>query len=278
MAEGATGTITQVMGAVVDAEFPSGELPEIHNALLVQTEDGKEPLVLEVQQHLSDDQVRCVAMDATDGLRRGQPVEDTTGPITAPVGESVLGRIFNVLGRPIDGGAELDGAERLPIHRPPPHFSEQVTEQVIFETGIKVVDLIAPFTRGGKIGVFGGAGVGKTVIIQELISSLAREHGGYSVFAGVGERTREGTQLYKEMEEAGVLDKLAMVFGQMNEPPGVRLRVALTGLTMAEHFRDGGRDVLLFIDNIFRFGKTFVRLKRALAGKGLKLKRALFEE
>ena len=253
MAEGATGTVTQVMGAVVDAEFPSGELPEIHNALQVQAQDGGEPLVLEVQQHLSDDQVRCVAMDATDGLRRGQPVADTGGPITTPVGEPVLGRIFNVLGRPIDGGAAVGEAERLPIHRPPPRFSEQVTERVVFETGIKVIDLIAPFTRGGKIGVIGGAGVGKTVIIQELISSLAREHGGYSVFAGVGERTREGTQLYKEMEEAGVLDKLAMVFGQMNEPPGVRLRVALTGLTMAEHFRDRGGDVLLFIDNIFRF-------------------------
>ncbi|MDD9988659.1 MAG: F0F1 ATP synthase subunit beta [Spirochaetaceae bacterium] len=253
MAEGANGTITQVIGAVVDVEFPAGELPAIHNALQVQAADGEEPLVLEVQQHLSDDQVRCVAMDATDGLRRGQAVEDTAGPITVPVGETVLGRIFNVLGRPIDGGEAVEGAERLPIHRPPPQFREQVTEQVISETGIKVIDLVAPFTRGGKVGVFGGAGVGKTVIIQELISSLAREHGGYSVFAGVGERTREGTQLYKEMEEAGVIDKLAMVFGQMNEPPGVRLRVGLTGLTMAEHFRDQGRDVLLFIDNIFRF-------------------------
>ena len=253
MAEGATGTIIQVMGAVVDVEFPSGELPEIHNSLQIPAHDGGEPLVLEVQQHISGDQVRCVAMDATDGLRRGQPVRDTGGSITAPVGQPVLGRIFNVLGRPIDGGAEVVEAERLPIHRPPPRFSDQVTEQVIFETGIKVIDLIAPFTRGGKIGVIGGAGVGKTIIIQELISSLAREHGGYSVFAGVGERTREGTQLYKEMQEAGVLDKLAMVFGQMNEPPGVRLRVALTGLTMAEHFRDEGSDVLLFIDNIFRF-------------------------
>ena len=256
MAEGATGTITQVMGAVVDVEFPSGELPEIHNALQAQAgggEDG-ETLVMEVQQHLSGDQVRCVAMDATDGLRRGQPVRDSGGAITTPVGPPVLGRIFNVLGRPIDGGAAIAAdAERLPIHRPPPRFSEQVTEQAIFETGIKVIDLIAPFTRGGKIGVIGGAGVGKTIIILELIASLAREHGGYSVFAGVGERTREGTQLYKEMQEAGVLDKLAMVFGQMNEPPGVRLRVALTGLTMAEHFRDEGRDVLLFIDNIFRF-------------------------
>lgn len=255
MTESATGTVTQVMGAVVDAEFPSGELPQIHNALQVQVQaqNGGEPLVLEVQQHLGDDQVRCVAMDATDGLRRGQPVRDTGGPITTPVGPPVLGRIFNVLGRPIDGGAAVDEAQRLPIHRPPPPFSEQVTEQVVFETGMKVIDLIAPFTRGGKVGVIGGAGVGKTVIIQELISSLAREHDGYSVFAGVGERTREGTQLYKEMQEAGVLDKLTMVFGQMNEPPGVRLRVALTGLTMAEHFRDGGRDVLLFIDNIFRF-------------------------
>ena len=253
MAESATGTVTQVIGAVVDVEFPAGELPAIHNALQVQAADGEESLVLEVQQHLSNDQVRCVAMDATDGLRRGQAVENTGGPITVPVGETVLGRIFNVLGRPIDGREAVAEAERLPIHRPPPQFREQVTEQVISETGIKVIDLVAPFTRGGKVGVFGGAGVGKTVIIQELISSLAREHGGYSVFAGVGERTREGTQLYKEMEEAGVIDKLAMVFGQMNEPPGVRLRVGLTGLTMAEHFRDQGRDVLLFIDNIFRF-------------------------
>lgn len=251
--EGATGRITQVTGAVVDVEFPAGELPKIHNSLHVHTRGNEDPLVIEVQQHLSDAQVRCVAMDATDGLRRGQKVTDTASPITTPVGTEVLGRIFNVLGRPIDGGDTVDEAERLPIHRPPPQFSEQVTEQVIFETGIKVIDLIAPFTRGGKVGVIGGAGVGKTVIIQELISSLAREHDGYSVFAGVGERTREGTQLYKEMQEAGVLEKLAMVFGQMNEPPGVRLRVALTGLTMAEHFRDQGRDVLLFIDNIFRF-------------------------
>jgi F-type H+-transporting ATPase subunit beta len=251
--EGSTGRITQVTGAVVDVEFPAGELPEIHNSLHVHTQGSENPLVIEVQQHLSDAQVRCVAMDATDGLRRGQKVTDTASPITTPVGTEVLGRIFNVLGQPIDGGDTVDEAERLPIHRPPPQFSEQVTEQVIFETGIKVIDLIAPFTRGGKVGVIGGAGVGKTVIIQELISSLAREHDGYSVFAGVGERTREGTQLYKEMQEAGVLEKLAMVFGQMNEPPGVRLRVALTGLTMAEHFRDQGRDVLLFIDNIFRF-------------------------
>ncbi len=252
MTKGTAGQIVQVLGAVVDAKFPSEHLPEIYHALEVPRE-GKDSLILEVQQHLGGDIVRTVAMDATDGLRRGQLVIDTGAPISVPVGPASLGRIFNVLGRPVDGRGPVESDTYYPIHRPAPEFKDQVTKAEIFETGIKVIDLIAPFTKGGKTGVFGGAGVGKTVIIMELISSLAREHGGYSVFAGVGERTREGTQLYKEMQEAGVLDKLCMVFGQMNEPPGVRLRVALTGLTMAEYFRDEGRDVLLFIDNIFRF-------------------------
>jgi F-type H+-transporting ATPase subunit beta len=253
MAKGTAGRVTQVMGAVVDVEFPTEELPEIYHALEIEREGDQESLVLEVQQHLSNDIVRTVAMDATDGLRRGQAAIDTGAAISVPVGPVTLGRIFNVLGRPVDQQGPVDADTYYPIHRPAPEFKDQVTKAEIFETGMKVIDLIAPFTRGGKTGVFGGAGVGKTVIIMELISSLAREHGGYSVFAGVGERTREGTQLYKEMEEAGVLDKLCMVFGQMNEPPGVRLRVGLTGLTLAEYFRDEGRDVLLFIDNIFRF-------------------------
>ena len=252
----ADGRIVQVVGAVVDVEFPAGRLPEIHHALEVLAPDAEEDaarLVLEVQQHLSGAVVRTVAMDTTDGLRRGQRVLNTGAPITVPVGEATLGRIFNVTGRPVDQRGPVAAAERYPIHRPAPAFTDQVTRVEVFETGIKVIDLIAPFTKGGKTGVFGGAGVGKTIIIQELISSLAREHGGFSVFAGVGERTREGTQLYGEMQEAGVIDKLCMVFGQMNESPGVRLRAALTGLTMAEYFRDQGRDVLLFIDNIFRF-------------------------
>ncbi len=252
MAKGTIGHVTQVMGAVVDVEFPVEGLPEIYHAIEIERED-QDSLVLEVQQHLSGGVVRTVAMDATDGLRRGQVVINTGAAISVPVGPGSLGRIFNVLGRPVDGLGQAESDTYYPIHRPAPKFEEQVTKTEIFETGMKVVDLIAPFTRGGKTGVFGGAGVGKTVIIMELISSLAREHGGFSVFAGVGERTREGTQLYQEMQEAGVLDKLCMVFGQMNEPPGVRLRVALTGLTMAEYFRDEGRDVLLFIDNIFRF-------------------------
>ena len=250
------GRIVQVVGAVVDVEFPSDHLPEIRFALDVVSADRDESagsLVLEVQQHLSGSVVRTVAMDTTDGLRRGQRVINTGAPITVPVGEATLGRIFNVLGRPVDERGPVEAEEHYPIHRPAPAFTDQVTRTEMFETGVKVVDLIAPFTKGGKTGVFGGAGVGKTVIIQELISSLAREHGGYSVFAGVGERTREGTQLYGEMQEAGVIDKLCMVFGQMNESPGVRLRAALTGLTMAEYFRDQGRDVLLFIDNVFRF-------------------------
>jgi F-type H+-transporting ATPase subunit beta len=252
MTKGIAGHVVQVMGAVVDVEFPSEQLPEIYHAVEVERE-GQESLILEVQQHMSNDIVRTVAMDATDGLRRGAVVVDTGAPISVPVGPPTLGRIFNVLGRPVDKGGPVEADTYYPIHRPAPEFKDQVTKAEIFETGIKVIDLIAPFTKGGKTGIFGGAGVGKTVVILELIASLAREHGGYSVFAGVGERTREGTQLYKEMQEAGVLDKLCMVFGQMNEPSGVRLRVALTGLTMAEYFRDEGRDVLLFIDNIFRF-------------------------
>ncbi len=246
------GRVKQVLGAVVDVEFSAGQLPEIYDALEVPRE-GQDSLVLEVQQHLGKGMVRTIAMDATDGLRRGQAAISTGAPISVPVGPPTLGRIFNVLGRPVDNRGPVESDTYYPIHRRAPEFKDQVTKAEPFETGMKVVDLIAPFTRGGKTGVFGGAGVGKTVIIQELIASLAREHGGYSVFAGVGERTREGTALYQEMEEAGVLDKLCMVFGQMNEPSGVRLRVALTGLTMAEYFRDEGRDVLLFIDNIFRF-------------------------
>ena len=251
----ADGRVVQVVGAVVDVEFSADHLPEIRHALEVVAPGGDDDasLVLEVQQHLSGAVVRTVAMDTTDGLRRGQRVINTGAPITVPVGEATLGRIFNVVGNAVDNRGPVEAAEHYPIHRPAPKFTDQVTRTEVFETGIKVVDLIAPFTRGGKTGVFGGAGVGKTIIIQELISSLAREHGGYSVFAGVGERTREGTQLYGEMQEAGVIDKLCMVFGQMNESPGVRLRAALTGLTMAEYFRDQGRDVLLFIDNIFRF-------------------------
>jgi F-type H+/Na+-transporting ATPase subunit beta len=252
MAAGTEGRVKQIMGAVVDVEFPTERLPEIYDAIEVPRE-GQDSLILEVQQHLGDDIVRTIAMDATDGLRRGQIAVSTGAPISVPVGPSTLGRIFNVLGRPVDNLGPVESDTYYPIHRPAPEFKDQVTKAEPFETGIKVIDLIAPFTRGGKTGVFGGAGVGKTVIIQELIASLAREHGGYSVFAGVGERTREGTALYQEMQEAGVLDKLCMVFGQMNEPSGVRLRVGLTGLTMAEYFRDEGRDVLLFIDNIFRF-------------------------
>jgi len=252
MTKGTVGHVVQVLGAVVDVQFPPEHLPEIYHAVEVERE-GKESLVLEVQQQRGNEIVRTVAMDATDGLRRGQVAIDTGAPISVPVGPASLGRIFNVLGRPVDEQGPVEADTYYPIHRPAPEFKDQVTKAELFETGVKVIDLIAPFTKGGKTGVFGGAGVGKTVIIMELISSLAREHGGYSVFAGVGERTREGTQLYQEMQEAGVLDKLCMVFGQMNEPPGVRLRIGLTGLTMAEYFRDQGLDMLLFIDNIFRF-------------------------
>ncbi len=252
---GMLGKVVQVQGGVVDVEFAPEHLPEIYHALEIER-SGDKKLVLEVQQHLGHNRVRTVAMDTTDGLSRGVPVRNTGAPISVPVGQAALGRIFNVLGVPIDGKGEVKGALRLPIHRRPPQFDEQSTKAEVFETGIKVIDLIAPFTKGGKTGVFGGAGTGKTIIIMELIRSIATEHGGYSVFAGVGERTREGTQLYREMTESGVIDKTAMVFGQMNEPAGVRLRVGLTGLTMAEYFRDEGRDVLLFIDNIFRFSMS----------------------
>jgi F-type H+-transporting ATPase subunit beta len=249
------GQIVQVQGAVVDCEFPPGELPEVYDAVEVPRE-GNLPLVLEVQRHLGERQVRTVAMDSTDGLQRGVEAIATGAPIRVPVGEVTLGRVFNVLGRPIDGGDAVDVQETYPIHRPAPAFEEQSTRVDVFETGIKVIDLIAPFTKGGKTGIFGGAGVGKTVIIMELIRTIATVHKGNSVFAGVGERTREGTQLYREMLESGVMKDTVMVFGQMNEPPGVRLRVGLTALTMAEYFRDQGRDVLVFIDNIFRFSMS----------------------
>ena len=247
------GKITQIIGAVLDIKFTEGNLPEINDAIKVPTRDGKE-LVVEVSQHLGDDIVRCIAMGSTDGLVRGMDAIATGAPISVPVGENTLGRMFNVLGNPIDEIDPPTGVETWPIHRKAPAFEEQATSQDMLETGIKVVDLLCPYQKGGKIGLFGGAGVGKTVLIQELIHNIATEHGGYSVFTGVGERTREGNDLYYEMKESGVIDKTTMVFGQMNEPPGARMRVALTGLTMAEYFRDkGGKDVLLFIDNIFRF-------------------------
>ncbi len=247
-----TGRIIQILGSVVDVAFPGGKLPNVYEALEVSRPD-REPLVLEVEKHLGKEQVRCVSMDTTDGLQRGLPVRATGSPIMVPVGAATLGRIFNVLGQPVDGKGAVEAAERYPIHNLAPRFSEQSTRVEVFETGIKVIDLIAPFTKGGKTGIFGGAGVGKTIIIQELIRSVATVHQGNSVFAGVGERSREGTQLYREMLESGVMKDTVMVFGQMNEPPGVRLRVALTALSMSEYFRDRGRDVLLFIDNIFRF-------------------------
>jgi F-type H+/Na+-transporting ATPase subunit beta len=249
---GATGKIVQVLGPVVDIEYPADELPEIYNAVEVAMDDGS-TLVLETQSHLGNDWVRAVAMSSTDGIRRGMDAVDTGLPIAVPVGPEALGRILNVVGEPIDQQGPVEATTTYPIHRPAPSFEEQSTQVEIFETGIKVIDLIAPFTKGGKTGVFGGAGVGKTVIITELIRNIAAEHGGYSVFAGVGERTREGTALYGEMQASKVMDKTVMVFGQMNEPPGARLRVGLSGLTIAEYFRDEGRDVLLFIDNIFRF-------------------------
>ena len=253
MAEQNTGKITQVIGAVLDIRFDQGVLPEINDAVEIRRKDGSK-LVAETAQHLGDDIIRCIAMGPTDGLVRGMEAIATGGPITVPVGEVTLGRIFNVLGEPIDKKPVLEGVKRNPIHRKAPTFAEQATETEILETGIKVVDLLCPYQKGGKIGLFGGAGVGKTVLIQELIRNVATEHGGYSVFTGVGERTREGNDLYTEMSESGVIDKTAMVFGQMNEPPGARMRVGLTGLTIAENFRDeGGKDVLLFIDNIFRF-------------------------
>ena len=245
-----TGKITQIIGAVIDAQF-NEKLPEIYDAL--ETELNGKRLIFEVQQHLDDKTVRAVAMGSTDGLQRGAEVTNTEKPISVPVGETSLGSMFNVTGEVIDGKEDVKTTERYPIHRPAPEFSEQDTKTEIFETGIKVIDLIAPFTKGGKVGLFGGAGVGKTVLITELIRNIAAEHGGYSVFAGVGERTREGNDLYNEMKDSGVLDKTVMVFGQMNEPPGARMRVGLAGLAQAEYFRDNGKDMLLFIDNIFRF-------------------------
>ena len=259
------GTVTQVIGAVVDCQFPEGNLPPIYSAL--KTSIGNTPVTLEVQQHLDGSMVRAVAMDSTDGLKRGAAVTDTGGPISVPVGPESLGRMTNVLGEPIDGMPEIKAKKKYPIHRPAPEFTDQSTETEVLETGIKVIDLICPILKGGKVGLFGGAGVGKTVVVKELIRNIAAEHGGYSVFAGVGERSREGNDLYYEMKESGVLDKTALVFGQMNEPPGPRLRVALSGLAMAEYFRDEEqRDVLLFIDNIFRFTQAGSELS-ALLGR-----------
>ncbi len=251
MPRGTVGRVTQINGPVVDVEFPVGELPEIYDAVEIALDDRQ--VVLEVQQHVGRDVVRCIAMDTTDGLRRGMQVVETGGPITVPVGPEILGRMFNVLGEPIDERGPVTAEDHYPIHRQPPPFAEQTSRSEFFETGLKVIDLVAPLTRGGKTGVFGGAGAGKTIIITELIRSIAMEHGGYSVFTGVGERSREDTELWREMEESGVLPRTVMVFGQMNESPGVRLRVALTGVTMAEYLRDQGAEVLLFIDNIFRF-------------------------
>ncbi|MBF8983767.1 F0F1 ATP synthase subunit beta [Lutibacter sp. B2] len=246
------GKVIRVIGPVLDIKFESGSLPQLLNAIEVKI--GEKTIVVEVAQHVGDDTVRCISMSSTDGLIRGTDALDTGAPITVPVGKGTLGRLFNVLGEPIDLKGPVTTEEKLPIHRPAPKFEEQETSSQIFETGIKVVDLIAPYVKGGKIGLFGGAGVGKTVLIMELINNIAKHHGGLSVFAGVGERTREGNDLYHEMIESGVIDKTSLVFGQMNEPPGSRMRVALTGLTMAEYFRDQeGQDVLLFIDNIFRF-------------------------
>jgi F-type H+-transporting ATPase subunit beta len=251
---GVIGEIVQIIGPVVDVRFPADQLPEIYDALEVQDEPNNRTVIIEVSQHLGNDLVRTVAMSATDGLRRGLKVRATGAPISVPVGDVCQGRLFNVLGQPIDNLGPVDVKETLPIHREPPKFEEQGVVTEIFETGFKVVDLLAPYPKGGKVGLFGGAGVGKTVLLQELIRNIATEHGGTSVFVGVGERTREGNDLYREMQESGVLARTALVFGQMNEPPGARLRVALAGLTMAEYYRDvQGQDVLLFIDNIFRF-------------------------
>jgi F-type H+-transporting ATPase subunit beta len=250
-----TGRVVQILGGVVDVEFPEGDVPVLFEAIEIERPD-REPLVLEVQKHQGNNWVRTVSMDSTDGLPRGVSAKATGAPIMVPVGETTLGRIFNVLGHPIDKKGEVNADTHYPIHRPAPSFAEQSTHVEVFETGIKVIDLIAPFTKGGKTGIFGGAGTGKTVIIMELIRSVATEHEGNSVFAGVGERTREGTQLYREMLESGVMKDTVMVYGQMNEPSGVRLRVALSALSMAEYFRDQGRDVLLFIDNIFRFSMS----------------------
>ena len=251
---GTRGRVLQVLGPVVDVEFSSGNMPEILNALEIQRPDGGVPVVVEVQSHLGNDTARTISMRGTDGLSRGLEVIDTGKPIAVPVGPATLGRIFDVLGQPVDNAGPVQTTDRWPIHRPAPSFEEQATEAEMFETGLKVIDLIAPFTRGGKTGVFGGAGTGKTVIIMELINNVAKQHSGVSVFSGVGERTREGNDLWHEMNDSGVVNSTTLVFGQMNEPPGARLRVGLTGLTMAEYFRDEEhRDVLLFMDNIFRF-------------------------
>jgi F-type H+-transporting ATPase subunit beta len=264
------GKLTQVIGAVVDVEFESGGLPDIYNALFVTNpylSKEEDNLVLEVAQHLGDRKVRCVAMDSTDGLVRGMKVKDTGGPITVPVGDAVLGRIMNVIGNPVDEMGPIVSDKRYPIHRDPPKFTEQSTSIERFETGIKVIDLLTPYMRGGKIGLFGGAGVGKTVFIMELIHNIAMKHGGYSVFSGVGERTREGNDLWLEMKESGVINKCALIYGQMNEPPGARARVGLSGLAVAEYFRDEqNQDVLLFIDNIFRFTQAGMEVS-ALLGR-----------
>ncbi|HEX7737422.1 MAG TPA: F0F1 ATP synthase subunit beta [Ktedonobacteraceae bacterium] len=264
---GTKGKVVQVLGAVVDVEFPPDQVPDIYNAVLVRPAGAEKDLTLEVEQLMGNNWVRCVAMGPTDGLQRGADALDTGAPISVPVGPETLGRIFNVLGQPVDNKEDVPGAPRLPIHREAPSLEDQAANIEVLETGIKVFDLICPFMKGGKIGAFGGAGVGKTVIIQELINNIAKAHGGYSVFAGVGERTREGNDLYHEMQEAGVIDRLTMVFGQMNEPPGSRLRVALSGLTIAEYFRDEeGKDVLLFVDNIFRFTQAGAEVS-ALLGR-----------
>ncbi len=251
---GAAGEILQVIGPVIDVRFPAAALPELYDALRIRDAAHGHEIVIEVAQHLGNDTVRCVSMSPTEGLRRGMPVQSTGAPISVPVGDACKGRLFNVLGMPIDQKGPVEAKEQWPIHRDPPSFEEQGVVTEIFETGFKVVDLLAPYPRGGKVGLFGGAGVGKTVLLEELIHNIAKEHGGTSVFCGVGERTREGNDLYREMTESGVIDRTTLVFGQMNEPPGARLRVALTGLTMAEYYRDvEGQDVLLFIDNMFRF-------------------------
>ena len=253
MAKDTKGKLVQIIGTVVDVEFPAEELPEIYNAIEIEAGDGNK-LLAEVQQHLGNNWVRCLTMDTTDGLRRGAECTDTGAPIAVPVGRACLGRLFNVLGQPLDGLGEVKADEHWPIHRPPPTFEERETEAQVLETGLKVLDLVSPFTKGGKVGAYGGAGVGKTVIIMELIRNIATEHGGFSVFAGVGERSREGNDLWHEMRGSGVIEKTVLVFGQMNEPPGVRARVGLTGVTMAEYFRDEeGQDVLLFIDNVYRY-------------------------
>ena len=248
---GKMGKVVQVIGPVIDIKFDSDSLPNLYDAININM--GDRILVAEVEQHVGDDIVRAIAMEATEGVKRGMEAEDLGKPISVPVGDEVLGRLFNVLGQPIDNCGAVNAKQEYPIHRPAPSFEEQSVEPEVFETGIKVIDLLAPYQKGGKIGLFGGAGVGKTVLIQELINNIAKQHGGLSVFTGVGERSREGNDLYHEMSDSGVINKTALVFGQMNEPPGARMRVALTGLTMAEYFRDKGQDVLLFIDNIFRF-------------------------